>query len=58
MPLIQVVNEFNEPIGSAPKAQVNDEGLHHRIVHILVFNDKNEILLHQRGKNLHYLPLY
>lgn len=58
MSLIQVVDDFNEPIGSAPKSKVNDEGLSHRIVHVLIFNKKGELLLHQRGKNLHYLPLH
>lgn len=58
MSLIQVVDDFNEPIGSAPKSKVNDEGLSHRIVHILLFNKKGELLLHQRGKNLRYLPLH
>ena len=58
MSLVQVVDDFNEPTGSAKKSKVNDEGLPHRIVHVLIFNSKGELLLHQRGKNLHFLPLH
>ncbi|MBS3147345.1 NUDIX domain-containing protein [Candidatus Woesearchaeota archaeon] len=53
---LDVVDENNKVIGEATPQQVYDQRLNHRIVHVLVFNDKGEIFLYQRAPNLAFCP--
>lgn len=46
---IVLVNENDEIIGAAEKLLVHEEGLLHRAFSILVFNQKKELLIHQRA---------
>jgi isopentenyldiphosphate isomerase len=44
-----VVNERNEVIGYASRAEVHRQGLRHRAVHILVFNRFGQVFLQRRS---------
>jgi len=44
-----VVNEFDEVIGAAPRAQVHAEGLRHRAAHVLVFDPAGRLFVQQRA---------
>jgi isopentenyl-diphosphate delta-isomerase len=47
--LVVLVNEQDEQIGSMPKLEAHQKGLLHRAFSILVYNSKNEMLIHQRA---------
>lgn len=47
--LIPVVNENDQFIENRPRKEVHKLGLRHRAVHILVFNDKNQLFLQKRS---------
>lgn len=47
--LVILVNEQDEPIGSMPKLEAHEKGLLHRAFSVLVYNSKNEMLIHQRA---------
>jgi isopentenyldiphosphate isomerase len=47
--IFDVVNEFDEVIGSEPRSVVHARGLMHRAVHVLVFNARGEIFLQKRS---------
>lgn len=48
LPKIALVNENDEIIGHGEKLEVHQLGLLHRAYSIVVFNSKNQILIHQR----------
>ena len=54
--LLDVVNDANEVVGEASVDWVYQQKLNHRIVHVLVFNDKGEIFLHQLSANQTFCP--
>lgn len=54
--LIALVDSNDKVIDFAEKQYVHDKGLLHRAFSILVFNDNNEILLHQRALNKYHTP--
>lgn len=45
---IILVNESDEEVGSEEKLRVHQQGLLHRAFSVLIFNDNNELLIHQR----------
>jgi len=47
--LIAVVDEHDNFIENRPRKEVHKLGLRHRAVHILVFNDANQIFLQKRS---------
>lgn len=47
--IFDVVDEGNEVIAQATRAEVHEQGLRHRAVHIFVVNGKSELLLQQRS---------
>lgn len=47
--LVDVVDEQDRVIGQATKKEAHAKGLRHRIVHVLVFNSKGDILLQTRA---------
>ena len=47
--LIAVVDENDQFIENKPRNQVHQLGLRHRAVHILVFNDKQQLFLQKRS---------
>ncbi len=51
---IIVVNEQDEEIGTGEKLLVHQQGLLHRAFSILVFNENNELLIHQRTSHKYH----
>lgn len=47
--IFDVVNERDEVIDRAPRPEVHQRGLKHRAVHVLVFNQRGEVLLQRRS---------
>ena len=56
MEYIDIVDENDNVIGKAEKKEIYEKSFTHRIVHVLVFNDKGEMLLQYRDKNHSYCP--
>ena len=48
--IFDVVVEFDKVIGQKPRSEVHAEGLKHRAVHVLVFNQENELFMQKRSK--------
>jgi isopentenyldiphosphate isomerase len=54
---LEVVDYRGEVIGSAPRFEVHGKpSLMHRVVHVLVLNNKGKILLQKRSKNKDVAP--
>ncbi len=51
---IIVVNEHDDEIGIGEKLLVHQQGLLHRAFSILVFNQNNELLIHQRTSHKYH----
>jgi len=47
--IFDVVNERDEVVGQATRAEVHARGLLHRAVHVLVFNARGEVFLQKRS---------
>lgn len=56
MEYLDVVNGKDEVVGTAPRDEVYQKNLPHRIVHVLIFNSKGEIALQLRSNNISYCP--
>jgi isopentenyldiphosphate isomerase len=56
MEYFDVVDKKDRVIGKASREEVYDKLLMHRVSHILIFNDKKELLLQLRGKKVSYCP--
>ena len=57
--ILDIVDENNNVISSAPKNEIYDKKLLHRIVHILVLHPKNPaIYLQKRAATKSFLPNY
>jgi isopentenyldiphosphate isomerase len=46
---LDVVDEQDQVISQRPRAEIHATGLRHRAVHILVFNDQNQLFLQKRS---------
>lgn len=58
MEFLDVVNMDDEVVGRAVKNVVYENSLKHRIVHVLIFNDKGEMALQQRSEHVSFCPLH
>lgn len=47
--IFDVVNEHDEVIGRQPRREVHRLGLMHRAIHVLVFNQRGQVLLQKRS---------
>jgi isopentenyldiphosphate isomerase len=47
--IFDIVNERDEVIGKAPRAEVHRRGLMHRATHVLVFNSRGQVFLQKRS---------
>lgn len=54
--VLDIVDENNKVVGEAPYDEVYEKRLNHRIVHVLIFNDKGEIYLQRRSANKKFCP--
>lgn len=48
--MIQIVDENDQPIGSAPRAEAKAQGLRHRSVQIVLRDDEGNFLLQKRSE--------
>lgn len=51
-----LVNENDEQIGLMPKIEAHEKALLHRAFSVFIFNDKNELMLQQRGLDKYHSP--
>ncbi len=58
MEYMDIVNDLDEVIGTAPLSEIYEKKHLHRIVHILIFNDQGEIALQMRSKEKSFCPLH
>ena len=58
MEYIDVVNDRDEVVGEVSRKDLYKKALLHRIVHVLVFNKKEELALQLRSDKMSYRPLY
>lgn len=56
--IIDIIDEQNRVVGNCTKKELYLKKHLHRIVHVLIFNNKGELLLQLRSKNKSYLPEY
>ncbi|MDD2760689.1 MAG: NUDIX domain-containing protein [Methylomonas sp.] len=49
--LLAVVDEHDLILAHRPRYEIHAQGLRHRAVHILVFNDRNQLLLQKRSQS-------
>lgn len=56
MEIFDVVNQNDEVVGKATQKDVYEQQLTHRISHIIILNDRGDILLQKRGETCSYLP--
>ncbi len=55
--LLEIVNEQGNVIGILPRSEIHgNPALIHRVVHVLVFNKKGELLLQKRSMNKDVAP--
>lgn len=58
MEYFDVINDNDEVVNVLSREEVYKHLHQHRIVHILIFNDKGEMLLQKRSKTTRYKPLH
>lgn len=56
MEFMDVVDENDEVIGKASKDDIYKKSLRHRIVHVMIFNDKGEMALQLRSDKVSFCP--
>ncbi len=56
MEFLDVVDDDNQVTGFASAEEVYERRLNHRIVHVLIFNDKGDILLQLRSAKKKFCP--
>ena len=54
--LLDVVNQQDEVIGQAERAEIYQKRLCHRIVHVLIFNSQNQMALQLRSDQVSFCP--
>ena len=54
--VVILVDENDSVLGTMDKMEAHVKGLLHRAFSVFIFNDKNEILLHQRARNKYHSP--
>jgi len=58
MEFLDVINDEDIVIGRASKEEIYEKSLQHRIVHVLIFNERGEMALQLRSKNVSFCPSY
>ena len=56
MEFLDIVNKKDEVIGNTSKDEIYKKSLCHRIVHVLIFNEKNEMALQLRSAKVSFCP--
>lgn len=52
--MVVLVNRKDEPIGYMKKMEAHEMGLLHRAFSVMIFDDSNRLLLHQRAKSKYH----
>lgn len=58
MEILTVVDSNNSVIGQATEDEVYEKKLSHRVVHVLIFNDRGEMALQMRSAKKSFCPLH
>jgi isopentenyl-diphosphate delta-isomerase type 1 len=58
MEFIDIIDENDKVIGNAAKNEIYEKKLLHRIVHIFVFNENDELALQLQSKHKKFCPLH
>lgn len=56
--IFPVVDEHDQPVGTAERRVVHAQHLRHRSAHVLVFNSAGQLLIQQRAATKDSYPLY
>lgn len=56
MEILDIVNLDDEVVGQAERKEVYEKKHTHRIVHVLVFNDKGELAIQKRSETVSFCP--
>ncbi len=56
MEKVILVNKFDQEIGQMEKLEAHQKGLLHRAFSVLIFNNENELLIHQRADSKYHSP--
>lgn len=56
MEMMDVVDEQDIPIGHASRKEMYSKGLRHRIVHVLIFDDKGRMAIQLRSEKVSFCP--
>lgn len=56
MEILPIVNDQDEVIGQTTEAELYANNYLHRIVHVLIFNDRGEMALQKRSTHERYCP--
>ncbi len=56
MEFMDVINNEDEVIGKASKEEVYEKSLHHRIVHVLIFDEEGRMALQMRSRKVSFCP--
>lgn len=56
MEFLDIVDENDNIVGQASKQDIYSKKLTHRIVHVFIFNDKNELALQLRSDKMSFCP--
>ena len=54
--IFEIFDDHNHLLGKAPRAEVHATGLFHRSVHILLFNERGELLMQRRADDKDICP--
>ena len=53
---LELIDEKGKVIGEEARSKIHEEGLRHKEVHVIIFNDKEEILLQRRSSTTETHP--
>ncbi|MBN1793257.1 NUDIX domain-containing protein [Candidatus Woesearchaeota archaeon] len=53
---MDVVDVDDNVVGKASKSEIYEKNLRHRIVHVLIYNDKGEMAIQLRSKKVSFCP--
>ena len=56
MEILDIINDQDEIVGTALRAEANERGLMHRIVHVLIFDHQGRMALQLRSDKVDWCP--
>lgn len=58
MEILDIIDTKDNVIGIATRSEVYEKKLAHRIVHVFLFNEKGELIIQKRSKDVSFCPLH